>query len=171
MGEGVLQAVIPGVLLALGGGALLGWLAKGRVARAEAEKTRGQSDEATTRTRREAEDRSRSTILAAKEEWLQTKARLEQEIRARSQDVQQAQRSLEEREAAQRDRYARLVTREQEIETRERYLESSSKRAIARSPASSARDRAGQDSRPEERSVSPAPRSPSRCRPSTATDH
>jgi ribonucrease Y len=124
MGEGVLQAVIPGVLLALGGGALVGWLAKGRVARAEAAKTQDRSNEALTRTRREAEDQSRTTVLAAKEEWLQTKARLEQEIRARSHDVQQSQRALEEREAAQRDRDQRLLTREQEIETREKDLES-----------------------------------------------
>jgi len=116
----VLQAVLPAGALALGGGVLFGWFLKGRTARAEAARTRGQSDEALHRTRREAEDQNRQALLTARQEWLATKGRLEQEIRARSQEVQQAQRALEEREVAQRDRDARLVTREQEIETREK---------------------------------------------------
>jgi ribonuclease Y len=119
----VLQAILPAGALALGGGVLFGWFLKGRTARAEAERTRGQSDEALHRTRREAEDQKRQALLTAREEWLSTKGRLEQEIRTRSQEVQQAQRALEEREAAQRDRDARLLTREQETETRERDLE------------------------------------------------
>ena len=116
----VLQAVLPAGALALGGGVLFGWFLKGRTARAEAARTRGQSDEALHRTRREAEDQNRQALLTARQEWLATKGRLEQEIRARSQEVQQAQRALEEREVAQRDRDARLLTREQEIETREK---------------------------------------------------
>ena len=119
----VLQAVLPAGVIALGGGLLFGWFLKGRAARVEVARTRGQSDEALHRTRREAEDQKRQALLAAREEWLTTKGRLEQEIRARSQEVQQSQRALEEREAAHRDRDARLQTREQEIESREKESE------------------------------------------------
>ncbi|HZN05089.1 MAG TPA: Rnase Y domain-containing protein, partial [Candidatus Polarisedimenticolia bacterium] len=98
----VLQAVLPAGVIALGGGLLFGWFLKGRAARVEVARTRGQSDEALHRTRREAEDQKRQALLAAREEWLTTKGRLELEIRARSQEVQQSHRALEEREAAHR---------------------------------------------------------------------
>src|SRR6266446_5256630 len=94
---GVPALVMSAALLALASGAILGWYLRSRM--------------------------QRPVILQAREEWLGTKARLEQEIRARSRDVQQAQRAVEERETAVRDRDARLQTREQDLETRDKELE------------------------------------------------
>lgn len=104
---------------------LSGWVLRGRLKRREDERSRTEAHQILEATRRDAEDRKRQALLEAREEWLGTKARLEQEIRGRSRDLQTAQRGIEEREAAQRDRESRLQTREQELETRERDAEQS----------------------------------------------
>jgi ribonuclease Y len=122
---GILQVLIPAVLLALAGGVFLGWLLKGRVQRGAVDRARADAAEIVATNRREAEDQKRRALLQAREEWHATKTRLEQEIRGRSREVQQMQRALEEREAAQRDRDARLAIREQDLESREKENERS----------------------------------------------
>jgi ribonuclease Y len=120
---GVPALVMSAALLALACGAFLGWFLRSRTQRPVIEKARAEAGEIVSQTRKEAEDQQRRSLLQAREEWLGTKARLEQEIRARSREVQQAQRGVEERETAVRDRDARLQTREQDLETREKDLE------------------------------------------------
>src|SRR5437867_1207468 len=120
---GVPALVLSAALLALACGAFLGWFLRSRVQRPVIEKERVEAGEDVPQTRRESEDQKRRSLLQAREEWLGTKARLEQEIRTRSREVQQAERALEERETALRDRDARLQTREQDLETREKEQE------------------------------------------------
>src|SRR6267142_5296824 len=108
---GVPALVMSAALLALAGGAMLGWLLRSRMQRPVIHKARAEGGEHVSQTGKEVEDQKRRSLLQAREEWLGTKARLEQEIRARSLDVQQAQRAVEERETAVRDRDARLQTR------------------------------------------------------------
>jgi ribonucrease Y len=120
---GVPALVWSAALLALACGAFLGWFLRARTQRPVIEKARVEAGEIVSQTRREAEDQKRRSLLQAREEWLGTKARLEQDIRARSREVQQAQRVVEERETTLRDRDARLQTREQDLDTREKDLE------------------------------------------------
>jgi ribonuclease Y len=119
---GVPALVMSAALLALACGAFLGWFLRSRTQRPVVEQARAEAGEIVSRTRKEAEDQQRRSLLQAREEWLGTKARLEQEIRARSREVQQTQRAVEERETAVRDRDARLQSREQDLETREKDL-------------------------------------------------
>ncbi len=67
----------------------------------------------------------RQALLQAKEEWLKTKAKLEQEIRQKARETQKLQRSLEERDASLRDRDRRVRSREQDLEQREDGLQKS----------------------------------------------
>ena len=119
-----LQILLPCVLAALGGGFLAGWLVRGRAQRRDGTRARSETATGVQTTRRDAEDQKRRAMVQAREEWLATKTRLEHEIRGRSLEIQQTQRSLEEREAAHRERDQRLQTREQEIDGREKGLES-----------------------------------------------
>lgn len=118
-----LQIIVPCVLAALAGGFLAGWLVRSRARRDGASRARSEAGANVETTRRDAEDQKRRAMVQAREEWLATKTRLEQEIRGRSQEVQQTQRSLDEREAAHRERDQRLQTREQDIDGREKGLE------------------------------------------------
>jgi ribonuclease Y len=120
---GVPALVMSAALLALACGAFLGWFLRSRTQGPVVETARAEAGEVVTQTRKEADDQQRRSLLQAREEWLGTKARLEQEIRTRSREVQQAQRAVEERETAVRDRDARLQTREQDLETREKEIE------------------------------------------------
>jgi len=120
---GVPALVISVALLALASGAFLGWYLRSRTQPPDIGKARAEGGEAVSQTGKDAEDQKRRSLLQAREEWLGTKARLEQEIRSRSREVQQAQRTVEERETAVRDRDARLQTREQDLETRDKEME------------------------------------------------
>src|SRR5580765_134736 len=120
---GVPALVMSAALLALAGGAFLGWFLRSRTQPPAIETARAAGGEVVSQTGKEAEDQKRRSLLQAREEWLGTKARLEQEIRARSREVQEAQRAVEERDTALRDRDARLQTREQDLDARDKELE------------------------------------------------
>jgi ribonuclease Y len=119
MENSVLEAVGAGVAVSLALGFALGWMLKNRLHRGDVQSAKNESREIIAQTRREAEDQKRQALLQAREEWLTTKARLEQEMRSRSREVQQMQRSLEEKEAAHRERDARHQSREQDLDRRE----------------------------------------------------
>jgi ribonuclease Y len=120
------EIVLTCVAVALGGGLLAGWQVARRAQRHELNRARSEAGTIVETTRRDAEDQKRRALVQAREEWLATKTKLEQEIRNRSREVQQAQRAIEEREAAQRERDQRLQTREQEVDGREKAVESAS---------------------------------------------
>jgi len=133
MGTSVVAFLVPGVVLGLAGGLLLGWHLKGRLGRGEVDKARDEAQNILRQTRREAEHQKRQSLLQAREEWLKTKARLEQDLRGKARDSQQAQRLMEEREAGLSERDAHLKGREQDLEARERDMQ--------RSQSEGARDR------------------------------
>ena len=100
-----------------------GWLLRNRLNRTQTDRARLAADEIIKQTRREAETQKRQAILRAREEWVATKGRLEQELRARAKDAQKTQLEIDKREAGLRERDARLRGREQDFETRERQLQ------------------------------------------------
>lgn len=120
----VLITLIPGILIALALGLFAGRLWGRRAADPIPDDPRRDA-EAASRPPAAAEESKRRAQLEAREEWLAAKSKLEQEMRARSKSLQEAQRAVDEREAALRDREQRLQGREVECETRERDTESS----------------------------------------------
>jgi len=120
----VLITLIPGILIALALGLFAGRLWGRRAADPIPDDPRGDA-EAASRPPAAADESKRRAQLEAREEWLAAKSKLEQEMRARSKSLQEAQRAVDEREAALRDREQRLQGREVECETREHDTESS----------------------------------------------
>ena len=133
MGTSVVAFLVTGVTLGLAVGLLLGWYLKSRLGRGEVDRARDEAQDIIRQSRREAEHQKRQSLLQAREEWLRTKARLEQDLRGKARDSQQAQRLMEESEAGLRERDAHLKGREQDLESRERDLQ--------RSQSEAARDR------------------------------
>jgi ribonuclease Y len=133
MGSSIVQTIVLGAGLGLTFGIALGWLLRGRLGRTAVDRARGEAQEIIKQTRREVESQKKQALLQAREEWLKTKARLEQEVRVKAREGQQAQRALDEREEALRERDGRLRQREQESETRHQELQ--------RAQAESARER------------------------------
>ncbi|HEU4400888.1 MAG TPA: ribonuclease Y [Candidatus Polarisedimenticolia bacterium] len=122
MGTSAIQEIVPVVCLGLPGGLILGWWLKSRLGKTEVGRARDAAQEIIKQTRREAESQKKQALLQAREEWLKTKARLEQEIRGKAREGQQTQRLLEEREAGLRERDSKLTHREQDLEAREQQL-------------------------------------------------
>src|SRR5262245_42973476 len=71
------QWLLPGAL-ALGG--LVGWWVKSLRVRSRLEKARSEGQEIVQRTVQEAEHQKRQALLQAREEWLKSKSRLEQDL-------------------------------------------------------------------------------------------
>ncbi len=123
MGTSIVHTIVAGASLGLAVGLFLGWLLRGRLGRTAVDRARSEAQEIIKQTRREAESQKKQALLQAREEWLKTKARLEQEVRNKAREGQQAQRALDEREAGLRERDARLRQREQELEARQQDLQ------------------------------------------------
>jgi len=112
------DVLLPGALL-LGGG-LLGWFIRSLFGRTKIEKVRGESREILNRSLKEAEHHKRQALLQAREEWLKTKAKLEQELQNRAGESDRREQALEQRESGLREKDARLRTHERALEQRER---------------------------------------------------
>jgi ribonuclease Y len=123
MGGSLIGILVPGVVAGLVGGAVLGWFLKEHLGRTDADRARSEAQEIIKQTRRDAEHQKRQALLQAREEWIKTKGRLEQEIRNKARDGQLLQKALEEREAALSDRDQRLRGREKDVEAKEEALD------------------------------------------------
>jgi ribonuclease Y len=113
-----LDVLLPGALL-LGGG-LLGWFFRSLLGRTRTEKVHGKGQEIINRSLREAEHHRRQALLQAREEWLKTKARLEQDLQNRIGEGERREQALEQRESGLSEKEARLRTRDRALEQRER---------------------------------------------------
>ncbi len=112
--------IIPIAILGLLAGIALGWFLKNRFARIQSGPRQGPDRETSRKkSAHDAGQSERQALLQAKEEWLKTKAKLEQEIRQKARETQKLQRSLEERDTSLRDRDRRVRSREQDLEQRE----------------------------------------------------
>ncbi|HUD73243.1 MAG TPA: ribonuclease Y [Dongiaceae bacterium] len=120
MGGNVLITLIPGILIALALGLFAGRLWGRRPGDPSPAAPRGDVEANARQKSRDADESKRRALVEAREEWLASKSKLEQEMRARSKGLQEAQRGIDDRENALRDREQRLQGREQECETRER---------------------------------------------------
>ncbi len=115
--------LLPGALLLTGG--LVGWFVRSLFVRARAAKARGESQEILNRTLHEVEQQKRQGLLQAREEWLKSKARLEQDLQSRARDGERLRQALDEREAGLIEKDGALRSREKALEQREREIQQS----------------------------------------------
>jgi hypothetical protein len=123
----LINVVLPVVFLLIGGG--IGWFVRNQFARARIEKARSESQEIVNRNLQEIEHNKRQAVLKAREEWLKSKSRLEQDLQARLREGEKQKRALDEREAVLTDRDSRQKSRERGLEQREREATQSSGRS------------------------------------------
>jgi len=116
-----INVLLPGVSLLLGG--LVGWFLRNPLVRARLEKARGESREIINRTLQDVEHQKRQALLQAREEWLKSKSRLEQDLQARLRESESQKRDHDERETGLNERDERLRSRERTLEQRERDIQ------------------------------------------------
>jgi ribonuclease Y len=129
--------LLPGALLL--GGITIGWLIRSVLGRTKIERVRGESLD---RSLKDAEHHKRQALLQAREEWLKTKAKLDQELSNRAAEGDRRDQALEQRESGLREKDARLRARERTLESRER--ESQEAHAEARRERDRSRRLAGE---------------------------
>jgi len=110
--------LLPGALLL--GGITIGWLIRSVLGRTKIERVRGENRDLLDRSLKDAEHHKRQALLQAREEWLKTKAKLDQELSNRATEGDRRDQALEQRESGLREKDARLRTRERALESRER---------------------------------------------------
>ncbi|HEV8701673.1 MAG TPA: ribonuclease Y [Candidatus Polarisedimenticolia bacterium] len=110
--------LLPGVLFLVG--VSLGWLSRIVLGRTRIEQVRGESRDILNQSLKEAEHHKRQALLQAREEWLKTKARLDQELQNRALESDRREQALEQRESGLREKDARVRSRERALEQRER---------------------------------------------------
>jgi len=110
--------LLPGALLL--GGITIGWFIRSVLGRTKIERVRGESRDLLDRSLKDAEHHKRQALLQAREEWLKTKAKLDQELSNRAAEGDRRDQALEERESGLREKDARLRSRERALEGRER---------------------------------------------------
>src|SRR3989449_4716234 len=118
-----INVLLPGALLLTGG--LVGWFTRWLFVRSKLEKVRGESREIINRSLQEAEHQKRQALLQAREEWLKSKARLEQDLQGRVREGERLKRGLDEREAGLGGTDLRLRSHERALEERERGIQQS----------------------------------------------
>src|SRR5262249_20994584 len=114
----LINVLLPGVGLLLGG--LGGWFIRHRFVRARIETVRGESQEIINRALQDTEHQKRQALLQAREEWLKSKTRLEQDLQARMREAEKQVRAHAERDSALNERDTRLRSRERTLDQRER---------------------------------------------------
>ena len=112
-----LDLLLPGALFL--GGISLGWLIRSFLGRTKVEQVRGESRDILNRSLKEAEHHKRQALLQAREEWLKTKAKLDQELQNRAVEGDRRDQALEQRESGLREKDGRLRSRERVLEQRE----------------------------------------------------
>jgi ribonuclease Y len=118
-----INVLLPGVFLLTGG--LVGWFIRSLFVRARLERVRGESREIINRSLQEADHQKRQALLQAREEWLKSKARLEQDLQGRLREGERLKQALDDREAGIGERDSRLRARERSLEQREREIQQS----------------------------------------------
>jgi len=119
----LINVLLPGVGLLLGG--LGGWFIRHRFVRARIETVRGESQEIINRALQDTEHQKRQALLQAREEWLKSKTRLEQDLQARMREAEKQGRAHTERDSALNERDTRLRSRERTLDQRERDIRQS----------------------------------------------
>jgi ribonuclease Y len=119
--------LLSGAFLGLAGG-MLGWFLKGFLGRSRIEGAGAQ--DTVERLRRESELQQRD-FLNSREDWLRTKARLDQDLQDKAREAQRRDSALEERDGALNETENRLRSRELEIEGHSRELHRTQAEAAA----------------------------------------
>src|SRR5438093_5029789 len=116
-----MNLALPGLFLLIGG--FVGWLTRSLFVRTKIETIRGESREIINRSVREAEQQKRQALLQAREEWLKSKARLEQDLQSRLREGERVKLALDEREGGLSERDGRLRSREKSLEQRDQEIQ------------------------------------------------
>lgn len=114
--------VVGGLLLGAAG-FLLGWVVNTRLGKNHLLAARNVAQDIQSQGKREAEKHKKQAILQAREEWQQTRIRLENELKRRGKNAQRLQQSLEDRDRHLRQRLEELKRKHEKSDEAERELE------------------------------------------------
>jgi len=114
----IINVLLQGVGFLLGGVCV--WFLRHRLVRASAGTVRSESREVAGRALQDSEHQKREALLQNREEWLKSKARLEQDLQTRVREAEKQSQAHAERESALSERDARLRSRERTLDQRER---------------------------------------------------
>ncbi len=111
-------------LALVGVGIVLGWIGNLRLGRRHLGAARAEAQEILRESRRDAEKQKKQAVLQAREEWQQTRIRLENELKNRVRTVQKQQQSLEDRDRNLREKNEEARRKTDRLEESEQRLKS-----------------------------------------------
>ncbi|HEV8376652.1 MAG TPA: ribonuclease Y [Candidatus Polarisedimenticolia bacterium] len=112
-----------GGLCMVGAGFALGWLGNLRLGKKHLSAARSEARDLLRDTRGEAEKLKRQSMLQAREEWQQTRIRLEADLKGRVRTVQKQQQSLEDRDRHLQQRLEEVRKQAEKAQEAERKLQ------------------------------------------------
>ncbi len=124
------------VLLLLGGlaligvGIVLGWIGNLRLGRKHLNAAKAEAQEILREGRREAEKQKKQAVLQAREEWQQTRIRLENELKNRVRIAQKQQQSLEDRDRNLREKTEEVRRQAEKLQESEGRLQALQSEAL-----------------------------------------
>ena len=113
-----------GGLALIGVGMVLGWIGNLRLGRKHLSAARAEAQEILRESRREAEKQKKQAVLQAREEWQQTRTRLENELKTRVRTAQKQQQSLEDRDRNLREKTEEVRRQGEKLQEDEQRLQS-----------------------------------------------
>jgi len=113
-----------GGLALVGVGIVLGWIGSLRLGRRHLSAARAEAQEILREGRREAEKQKKQAVLQAREEWQQTRTRLENELKTRVRTAQKQQQSLEDRDRNLREKTEEVRRQGEKLQESEQRLQS-----------------------------------------------
>ena len=113
-----------GGLALIGVGMVLGWFGNLRLGRKHLSSARAEAQEILRESRREAEKQKKQAVLQAREEWQQTRTRLENELKTRVRTAQKQQQSLEDRDRNLREKTEEVRRQGEKLQEDEQRLQS-----------------------------------------------
>src|SRR5215471_9810501 len=110
-------------LLLIGAGFALGWVGNLRLGKKHLRAARAEADEIVRESRRESDKLKKQTLLQAREEWQQTRARMESDLKGRVRAAQKQQQSLEDKDRNLREKLEEVRRQTERVQEGERRLQ------------------------------------------------
>ena len=112
-----------GGLALIGVGMVLGWIGNLRLGRKHLSAARAEAQEILRESRREADKQKKQAVLQAREEWQQTRTRMENELKTRVRTAQKQQQSLEDRDRNLREKIEEVRRQGEKLQESEQRLQ------------------------------------------------